>query len=230
MALEVYLVRHGKTVFNKVGRLQGWSDSPLLPEGKEVARALGRALQHQIEFDAAFCSVSPRAADTAKLILEAKGQTGLVLNVIEELREYCFGGFEGDLVQNVHEIIARRRGYASVESWLKAYRNGSYHMLAESVSALDPLGLAENETQFMGRLKKGMEILVQKSPQNGKVLLVSHGMAITGILKLIDKNSTLYRSVQNATVSRLHFDNDKWEIKSVGENLSAEGANTISLE
>lgn len=52
MALEVYLVRHGKTVFNKVGRLQGWSDSPLLPEGKEVARALGRALQGKVDFDA----------------------------------------------------------------------------------------------------------------------------------------------------------------------------------
>lgn len=230
MALEVYLVRHGKTVFNKVGRLQGWSDSPLLPEGKEAARALGRALKHQIKFDAAFCSISPRASDTAKLILEAKGQTGLALNVIEEMREYCFGGFEGDLVQNVHGLIARRRGYGSVELWLEAYRNGSYHMLAESVSALDPLGLAENETQFMSRLKKGMEILVQKSPENGKVLLVSHGMAITGILKLIDKNATLYRSVENATVSKLCFENDKWKIKSVGESLSTPRSENISLE
>ena len=35
--LELYLVRHGKTVFNTTGRLQGWSDSPLTPEGCQVA-------------------------------------------------------------------------------------------------------------------------------------------------------------------------------------------------
>lgn len=220
MALEVYLVRHGKTVFNKVGRLQGWSDSPLLPEGKEVARALGRALQGKVDFDAAFCSVSPRAADTAKIILEAKGQADLPLGVIEEVREYCFGGFEGDLVQNVHGLIAQHRGFPSIETWLEAYRTGTHHLLAQTVSELDPLGLAENEGQLMGRLKKGLDILRQQSPIDGKVLLVSHGMAITGILKLIDPQSTLYRSVENATVSRLWFGNEEWKIESIGESLS----------
>ena len=39
--LEVYLVRHGKTVFNTIGRLQGWSDSPLTDEGRAAAAALG---------------------------------------------------------------------------------------------------------------------------------------------------------------------------------------------
>lgn len=220
MALEVYLVRHGKTVFNKVGRLQGWSDSPLLAEGKEAARALGRALQGKVDFDAAFCSISPRAADTAKIILEAKGQADLPLSVIEEVREYCFGSFEGDLVQNVHGLIAQHRGFSSIETWFEAYRTGTHHMLAETVSELDPLGLAENEAQFMGRLKQGLDILCQKSPVHGKVLLVSHGMAITGILKLIDSQSTLYKSVENATVSRLWFESGRWKIESIGENLS----------
>ncbi|WP_416189838.1 histidine phosphatase family protein [Neisseria sp. CCUG17229] len=219
MALEVYLVRHGKTVFNHVGRLQGWSDSPLLPEGKEVARVLGRALQGKVHFDAAFCSVSPRAADTAKIILQAQGQADLPLGVIEEVREYCFGGFEGDLVHNVHALIAQHRGFPSVEAWLEAYRTGTYHMLAETVSELDPLGLAENEARFMGRLKQGLDILRQKSPEAGKVLLVSHGMAITGILKSIDPRSTLYQSVDNATVSRLRFEDGRWTVESVGAVL-----------
>lgn len=217
MALEVYLVRHGKTVFNLVGRVQGWSDSPLLPEGKEAARTLGRALQ-PVVFDAAFSSVSPRAADTAKLILEAK-QQDLPVGIIEEVREYCFGGFEGDLAENVHSMIARHRDYGSAKEWLKAYRNGTHHMLAESVSELDTLGLAETEAQFMSRLKKGLEKLVEQSPQNGKILLVSHGMAITGILKSIDAHSTSYKSVGNTTVSRLYFEQGGWEIDSVGEEM-----------
>lgn len=216
MALEVYLVRHGKTVFNKVGRLQGWSDSPLLHEGKMVAQKLGEALRGKVNFDAAFSSISPRAVETAQLILAAK-QQDLPIGLIEEVREYCFGGFEGDLVENVHGLIAHHRGYETVEAWIHAYRYGSYHMLAETVSQLDPFGLAENEQQFINRLKKGLTKLVEQSPQEGTVLLVSHGMAITGILKSINPASTLYQSVENATVSRLYFENGIWRIDSVGE-------------
>ena len=85
--LELYLVRHGKTVFNTTGRLQGWSDSPLTPEGCQVAENLGRGLEQQrITFDAAFSSTSPRAVDTARLILNHSGQADLPL-----LMRHCAG-------------------------------------------------------------------------------------------------------------------------------------------
>ena len=35
---KVYLVRHGKTWFNRYDKMQGWSDSPLAPDGVEVAK------------------------------------------------------------------------------------------------------------------------------------------------------------------------------------------------
>ena len=93
-------------------------------------------------------------------------------------------------------------------------------MLAESISELDPLGLAETEAQFVKRLKKGLEILVEQSPESGKVLLVSHGMSITGILKSIDPAYSLYKSVKNATVSRLVFNGEGWKIMSIGEQIN----------
>ena len=78
--LEVYLVRHGKTVFNTIGRLQGWSDSPLTDEGRAAAAALGcRMGKRKITFDAAFSSTAPRAAETAGLILQQAGQGGLAV-------------------------------------------------------------------------------------------------------------------------------------------------------
>lgn len=67
MSITLYLVRHGKTVFNTVGRLQGWSDSPLTPEGIAAAEELGKTLKNETEFDAAFASTSPRALETAQL-------------------------------------------------------------------------------------------------------------------------------------------------------------------
>lgn len=216
--LELYLVRHGKTVFNTTGRLQGWSDSPLTPEGCQVAENLGRALaQQRITFDAAFSSTSPRAVDTARLILNHSGQAGLPLVSLPDLREYCFGGFEGELTPIVHEKIIAHRGLPDTESWLAAYRHGKHNLIIESVHALDPLGLAETEAQFTARLQQGLNELITRAPHNGRVLLVSHGIAITAILKMIDAQSTLYQSVPNASVSRLHYQNGMWAIQSIGD-------------
>ena len=68
MTLELWLVRHGKTVFNTLGRLQGWSDSPLTPEGCAAAADLGMRLAASgVRFDAAFASTAPRAVKTARL-------------------------------------------------------------------------------------------------------------------------------------------------------------------
>ena len=216
--LELYLVRHGKTVFNTTGRLQGWSDSPLTPEGCQVAENLGRALaQQRITFDAAFSSTSPRAVGTARLILNHSGQADLPLASLPDLREYCFGGFEGELTPIVHEKIIAHRGLPDTESWLAAYRHGKHNLIIESVHALDPLGLAETEAQFTARLQQGLNELITRAPHNGRVLLVSHGIAITAILKMIDAQSTLYQSVPNASVSRLHHQNGRWVIQSRGD-------------
>ena len=141
MSLEVYLVRHGKTVFNTTGRVQGWSDSPLMPEGVVVAEKLGRALAGKIDFDAAFSSTSPRAVDTAKLILASKGQNDLPLIQINELKEYCFGSFEGDLAENVHHMIGNlsRTVYRKRESVAGFARNVDYRNIKKYRSRFQPV-------------------------------------------------------------------------------------------
>ncbi len=222
MALKLYVVRHGRTVFNVTGRLQGWSDSPLTPEGKIMAERLGKALSGKIQFDIAFSSPSPRALETARTVLDEMGQATLPIGVKADFREYCFGGFEGEQAAYLHQLIAKDRGVADVEEWLHMYRHGNRHLLAESVSKLDPLQLAETEAQFMNRIQKGLAEIAENVPDNSQILLVSHGMTITGILKSIEKTSTLYKSVKNTTVSRLEFEKSQWKICTIGEILYSE--------
>ena len=62
--LELYLVRHGKTVFNTTGRLQGWSDSPLTPEGCQVAENLGRGLERSASPSMPLSAAPARAPST----------------------------------------------------------------------------------------------------------------------------------------------------------------------
>lgn len=218
MGLQLYLVRHGRTEYNEAGRLQGWRDAPLTAQGRAVAEQLGRALGAAgIVFDAAFASTSPRAETTARLILENKGQADLTLHQIADLREYSFGGFEGELIADVYRKVAQNSGSPDVETWLEGYRRAEHNLLIESVCRMDAEGKAETEAAFTRRLRQGMEELVAKSPEQGKVLLVSHGMAITALLKMIDPASTPYQSVPNASVSRLDYENGVWRILSVGD-------------
>ena len=41
-----YIIRHGETVFNRKGRIQGWCDSPLTDLGVSQAKQLGKELKN----------------------------------------------------------------------------------------------------------------------------------------------------------------------------------------
>lgn len=67
MATEVYLVRHGETMFNQLNKVQGWSDSPLTVKGINDLKITARNLA-QIHFDKMYSSDLKRAIDTVHLI------------------------------------------------------------------------------------------------------------------------------------------------------------------
>ena len=204
MSLMIYLVRHGQTEYNLNGRIQGWCDSPLTAEGRHQAEETGRRLQG-VPFAAAFASTSPRAADTARMILSHAGQAAVTLSLLDELREYCFGSFEGGQIDTLYRRLAQEQGYASPEEWVQAYRHADYQMLAEAVAESDPEQLAENEARFLSRLHQGLFKVLAASPAHGNILVVSHGMAITALLKEIRRDALLYRSVPNGSVTRLAY-------------------------
>lgn len=86
-----YIVRHGETLWNAEGRIQGHTDVGLTERGKEQARATARRLAG-IAFGAAYSSDMSRTRDTAQIIL---GERDTPLKSVPELREYNKGVFEG---------------------------------------------------------------------------------------------------------------------------------------
>ena len=91
--MNVYIVRHGQTLFNFLERVQGWSDSPLTDKGVHQAKAVAIHLA-SIHFDAIYSSDLMRAMHTAEAILE-KQNSVTELQTTPLLREAYFGGFEG---------------------------------------------------------------------------------------------------------------------------------------
>lgn len=218
--LEVYLVRHGKTVFNTLGRLQGWSDSPLTEEGRAAAADFGAKLARRgIAFDAAFSSTAPRATATARLLLEHAGQAALPLAELADLRECCFGGFEGEHAQTLYRLLAERNGFTDADAFQTAFRWADRFMLLDAVAQADPLHLAENHERFTARTAAALKQIALAAQNCRRVLAVAHGMTITAVLKSIDPAATEYRSVPNLSLSRLRFSDGLWRIESVGEVL-----------
>jgi probable phosphoglycerate mutase len=83
--------RHGQTIWNKKGRLQGHLDSPLSPLGRTQAEALALRLS-ATPFTQLYTSDLGRTVVTAEPITE---KTGRKLVTDASLRERAFGAFEG---------------------------------------------------------------------------------------------------------------------------------------
>ena len=98
--VRVYLVRHGETDWNVQKRVQGWGNSPLTELGVQQAKALGDYLS-DTEFGAIYSSSSPRALQTAELIIGKRA-----LNIIpeDELREINLGSWEGMFYSEIENL------------------------------------------------------------------------------------------------------------------------------
>ena len=96
---KIFLIRHGRTVWNEERRCQGITDIPLSQEGIEEARRLRERLRDE-RIDIAFSSPLKRALETARIILDGRD---IELIIREELRELDFGRFEGMIFREALE-------------------------------------------------------------------------------------------------------------------------------
>lgn len=69
--MNVYLMRHGETDYNKQGLIQGTLDIPLNENGLELARLTRAGFDaEQLDFDICYCSPLIRAKQTADILLQ----------------------------------------------------------------------------------------------------------------------------------------------------------------
>lgn len=99
MNKDLYLVRHGQTIFNLKRIIQGWSDSPLTQLGCDQAARAGMFLRARgIEPDHAYTSTLHRTEQTI-----ANLWPGLAYERLDGLREWFFGDFEAERVMLMPE-------------------------------------------------------------------------------------------------------------------------------
>ncbi|NVB79308.1 MAG: histidine phosphatase family protein [Kofleriaceae bacterium] len=95
--MNILLVRHGETAWNREGRYQGRTDIPLSDTGQQQVRALGERLRN-VPIAIAYASPLSRAKNTAEAILAGR-TTPLWLEA--GLLEISHGEWEGKLATDV---------------------------------------------------------------------------------------------------------------------------------
>ena len=171
--MEIYMIRHGVTEWNKLMRLQGQTDIPLEDAGRELAVRVGHALK-EIPFTRVISSPLQRAVETAKLVIMAAGKA-VEFQTDDRLKEISFGDWEG--------YSATNPDYPSPDP---EFRNFFEH--PELYHA--PSG-GESFEQLLERTGDFLKELASRQECENETILVSvHGAVMRGLLANI-KHSDL---------------------------------------
>lgn len=212
---RLYIARHGKTMFNTLGRAQGWSDTPLTQEGERGIQELGIGLKKAgLDFDQAVSSDSGRAIQSMGIILEEMELTGKIpYRYDKRIREWCFGSFDGaydgDLFFGVLPRVFQ----------IDDFRKLSLMEMAEGIVEVDTTGWAESWEKLSKRIKEGFEAIAKdlEAAGGGNAIVVSHGMTITTLIYLIDPKAVEELVLDNGSVTVVEYEEGTFTIKKVGD-------------
>ncbi|GAB2024923.1 histidine phosphatase family protein [Lactovum odontotermitis] len=156
---RIFIIRHGKTVFNREKRLQGvGADSPLILNEQELRKydQLAAYLS-QYHFSQAYSSPLPRARATADLILERlTNNSELGAQTIDDLREIAYGQWEGqkreDLIKDhfsLFQKVSRRENDPELQALgIEDFRLAGQRFAAAIRRIAQNLGQDENALVF----------------------------------------------------------------------------------
>ncbi|MGN1295556.1 MAG: histidine phosphatase family protein [Bacilli bacterium] len=173
--MRIYVIRHGETLLNCKGVLQGWLDAFLNEKGKNEARKTGEGLKGII-FKKAFTSPLKRAVETAEIILEASGNTSTPLIVEKRIKEINFGEYEGQVYKNKSGQIENEEIKKFFEDPLKG--DGSTKG-------------GESTYQVMARSQTFLKELASINDDNN-YLVVTHGFATRAMLNFLYDNPSSF--------------------------------------
>lgn len=161
----IYLVRHGETLWNKEGRLQGSLDSHLSRTGAEQAeKCASFLLQKKIEH--IYCSPTKRSLDTLVPLL---AQENVPVSKVDGLMECSFGELEGKTYKEAELLYP---------GFTKKLRNDPQSLQVKN---------AETMESFFQRINQTFFSIISQAKYNA-ICIVTHGGVISLIVRLLGYN------------------------------------------
>ena len=197
--MKIFLVRHGETEWNRIGRFQGISDIPLNKKGKAQAQALAQALKDE-PIDVVYSSPLIRAKETAKTIQYFHPSSFYFED--EGLKEMDLGDFEG----------------MEATDWAKQYPEFRKKWRESPSSIKLPGGESLKEVQI--RAVKTLERIIQNHSPETTLLICSHNFVIHAILcHALEISLDNFREIKQeiAALNLLYKHDDRLVVEKVNE-------------
>ncbi|EJL93911.1 2,3-diphosphoglycerate-dependent phosphoglycerate mutase GpmB [Pantoea sp. BIGb0393] len=188
--LQVYLVRHGETVWNAARRIQGQSDSPLTEKGEQQAHQVGERVK-SLGITHVIASDLGRTRRTAEIIADACGCT---VTLDARLRELNMGCLEQRPLDGLTE---------EEENWRKTLVDGT-------TAGRIPGG--ESMAEMAARMHEALNALLAL-PAGSRPLIVSHGMALGVLVSTIlglPAHAERRLRLRNCSISRVDHQQSAW--------------------
>lgn len=195
VTIQLTLLRHGESTWNRTDRFAGWADVDLTKEGEAEARTAGRQLAEAgLEFDICFTSVLQRATRTCALVLETLGTPDVPVLRHWRLNERHYGALEGETRSTTRKQYGAEKVLQWRWSWdarppLADPEDPHFAGKDERYAQLDPAEIPRGESlkDCSGRLLPHWEeVIAPRVRQGERVLVVAHGSSVRALVKHLD--------------------------------------------
>ncbi len=196
--IQLVLLRHGESIWNKENRFTGWTDVDLTDTGIAEAHDAGKLLRESgFIFDVAFTSVLKKAIRTLWIVLDEMDLMWIPAKKSWRLNERHYGALQG---LNKAES-ARDYGEKKVLLWRRSYdvQPPALKKTDERYPRNDPKyrDLNENEIPLTESLKDTAErllpywrdVIVPEIKNGKRVIIVAHGNSLRALVKYLDNIS-----------------------------------------
>jgi broad specificity phosphatase PhoE len=206
--MKLYLIRHGESIGNAAGVIQGQADYRLTERGIAQARATAERLR-SVRLDALYASPLSRALQTAEIIGEAQGLAPIVLR---DVQEYHFGEGTGLTFQEWRRSAAVDGGGADPHRTATPLYPGE-----------------EGREQFRERVCAAIWGVCERHRDDHAIAIVAHAGPIA--VFVLDVLGVPYRrpvpmTIENCSISRVDMREGRNVIDGLNDTCHLEGIAT----
>ena len=195
-SLQLVLIRHGESEWNRLNLFTGWTDVDLSEAGRAEAAEGGRALACEgFDFDICYTSRLKRAIHTLDIVLDELDRTWLPIVKAWELNERHYGALQGlDKAET-----AETYGEKQVKIWRRSFdveppaleagdtRDPHGQSMYRDISA-ECLPLTECLATTVERVWPYFEREIRPQLSAGKrVLIVAHGNSLRALTMKLER-------------------------------------------
>jgi len=189
--LELWVLRHGRTVWNQKRLTQGQDDTPLLRSSLEETAELARILRaSDVKFDHAVSSDLRRSSRTCEIVLQANERGAQVVELDPRLRERHMGEVQGKPYGTFQRMYPEE---------VEVMEDVAQEMLSGGVEGMGP---------FSRRIMEALHEIALACDRKGhkRILVGTHSGAIRAIqMKLYDIKYDQSVSSKNSNILVLRY-------------------------